>query len=92
MAYWRLAVSFEELAAQAEKEPQHAFPNDDVSRTIAFVCEEWGLSPEDLQQIARWTDTEITIESDVIDAFDELLSHLVMHTVPVKIVVEREQG
>lgn len=89
MSAWRIEVEFDSLEVQAAKDPENGFPGDDVSRTVAFISREWALCPEELQEIAQWTDTTLVIESEIIDAFDEVLHHLVMGTSPKKIIVER---
>ena len=86
---WTLVVEFDDLTTQSERDPECAFPHDDVSRLVAEIGKRWGGLPEELPGYCRWTDTRIEITSNVFDAYYELLPWLVMHTIPVRLELTR---
>jgi hypothetical protein len=93
---WRLRVEFRTPAEQEEIDPEYAFPHDDMTRFVAHVTERWGLMTEELAQpgaddspVSFWTETVIVLESEVIDAFDEIMNWLIMSTSPMSIHLDR---
>lgn len=86
---WTLTVTFDSLATQERIQPEYAFPNDGCSRLIAHLLDVWGLVPEELPEVADWTDTTITVTSDTLDALAPLARWVAMHTLPKDIRLTR---
>lgn len=91
MTRWRLDITFDTLKEQEERDPQYAFPYDDCTRFIAWLSKWLGRTTEELMEIVTWNDaqTHVTIFSDVIDMYDEVMHFLIMESYPKTVQMMR---
>ncbi len=91
---WVLHCGFDSLADQQESDPELAYPNDEVSRFVAFIGEQWGMITEDLMDYVRFSHEGnwVDVQCDVIDPFQDILTWLVLHTSPRSVTLTRTQS
>lgn len=86
---WTLHVHFDDLETQRRRDGELAFPNDEASLFIAEIRRVWHLLPEELQELATWTDRCVVVEVQVLDMLEGLLPWLTMHTVFTELYLTR---
>lgn len=86
---WTLAVEYDDLDTQARRDPQSAFPDDDASRLIRFLIDEWGLFPEDLDELVTWSSTRVTSQAEVLDYLIRAVAWIPLHTTPKTLTLTR---
>lgn len=79
---WTLTIDFDTLSDQERANPALAFPNDECSRLIAHVSEQWGILPEELLDMLEWTPTRAVFRFGVLDYARTIMDWLTTHTVP----------
>lgn len=93
MRAWKLVVEFDPIDEQVARDPENMFPNDEVSRFVAYLGQYWGLLPEDLQdpKVIQWSPNESTVVlfPEVLDHIADPLEWLLMHTIPKKVELTR---
>lgn len=88
---WVLRVVFDDLIVQEEHDPELAFPTDECSQFISYLCTVWHEPLEDLHEFVDWTSTEISVYVDMFDSLDVLLQYLTMRSVPKSITITRNE-
>jgi hypothetical protein len=86
---WTLVARFDDHETQVKAAPETAFPFDDVSRMLTYLGEQWFLSPEELQDVAEWDDTSITVHCENLDMVSFAMRWLTVDTVPVNVELRR---
>lgn len=82
---------FDPPDVQADRDPGNAFPNDDMSRFVTYICEYWDLEPSELRgDIADWQGRDvIVLYPEVLDNVAEPIEWLLMHTIPYRLELTR---
>lgn len=88
---WTLTVEFDDPKEQIERDPENAFPYDEGSRFIAFLCEHWSLLPDELDDtsLIEWSQTKVVLRPEVLDYIVEPTEWILMHTVPKRMELSR---
>lgn len=86
---WTLVIEFDDLPVQAKADPELTFPRDECSRLIAHLLKVWAMLPEQLEEVAEWTSTKITLQLDDMAYVGHVLEWLVGDSVPKSVVLTR---
>jgi hypothetical protein len=89
---WALTIHFDDLRTQEKTHPDLAFPRDECSRLIAFITEAWGLSPEELQSIAEWGPSRITLHLDELEFAIQVMQWLGSESIPQSVLLRRNES
>lgn len=84
-----LHVHFNDLETQRRRDAELVFPYDEASLFVARIRHEWNLLPEELQELATWTDRCVVVDVQVLDMLIELVPWLLMHTVFTELYLTR---
>jgi hypothetical protein len=81
---WKLVAEFDEVGANEEM-----LLGEDAE-FIGHVLTTWGGLPEEIMEDIAQEGTTITVVGDMLDPFMELIEWAGMHTVPKRLVLERQ--
>lgn len=87
---WLLTISYDDHKTQFERDPELAFPNDEVSQVVGKLQEWAGCLPEELSEFTEFTDTFIKITFGTLQNLDELLKFITFNTIPRSLMLTRE--
>lgn len=69
---WLLTIEFRE-------HEDNVFPDDYVSRSVAFICEHWGLLTEDIDDLMEFNGNTFKVTTDTLDSLQEYLNWITMN-------------
>lgn len=87
---WLLTIKFDDLKIQEERDPELAFPNDELSQTVTKLMAIWGGLPEEFQEDASWNDILIEVTFDNLQYIADFMTWLVSETIPRTVSLTRE--
>lgn len=88
---WILTIECDPLEIQAIKDPEYAFPNDEVSRIIGYLANIWGGLPEEFTKDWEWEATKISVTFETLDNISGFLEWLTMTCVPKSVTLIRNK-
>lgn len=91
MRQWVLVVEFDPIDVQEARDPENAFPRDDMSRFVHYLGEHWDLEPEDFKNpdLCVWDGDRITLYPEVLDQAAGPIEWLLMHSIPTRLELTR---
>lgn len=69
---WLLTIEFREAE-------DNVFPYDYVTRSVAYLCEAWGLLTEDINDLMEFNGNTFKVTSDTIDSLMNYINWVTMH-------------
>ena len=91
---WTLTVEFDSLAAAtaAGSDIGADCPLGEAAAFYAHVREYWDLLSEELDECTRLSGETVTVTTDIIDSLEDPLKWVMMHTVPRRVELVREES
>lgn len=87
---WLLIIEYDDFKTQFERDPELAFPNDEVSQVVGRLHDWGGYLPEDFSESVFFTETQIKITFDTLQGLEDLLTFIVHCTIPKSMTLTRE--
>lgn len=87
---WLLTISFDDLKTQFERDPELAFPNDEVSQVMGKVVQWSNCLVEELPEFTEFSETFVKVTFDTLQNLDELMNFILSETAPRSLVLTRE--
>lgn len=86
---WTLKLTLRPYEVQRQLDPEPVL--DDASRVIAYLIEYWGMMPEDMVDMADWSETTVEVrEIQAADLLVDPMAWIMSNIVPVKIELIRD--
>jgi hypothetical protein len=87
---WALKITLRPYTEQREIDPEPVF--DEASRVISHLIEYWGMLPEDMLEMATWSETSVEVRDiEVLDMLVDPMNWIMMNTIPLKIELVRDE-
>jgi hypothetical protein len=86
---WLLTIECDSLEDQEKRNPEYAFPRDEISRIVENLMSRWGGLPEEFLEDAEWDASTIRVTFEILDHIAEFMEWLMMHIVPKSVKLKR---
>lgn len=87
---WLMTIVCDSLEEQDKRDPELAFPNDEISQIVGKLTSMWGGLLEEFTEDAEWDSTKITVTFDVLDHISGFTEWLLMNVIPRSFTLTQE--
>lgn len=86
---WTLKITLRPYADQREFDPEPVM--DDASRIIAHLIKYWRMAPEDMTEMADWSETSLEVRDiQTLDMLIDPMAWIMSNVVALKIEMVRD--
>lgn len=86
---WMMIIEFDSVEKQIERDPEYAYPDDEVSRVIRKIADWSGVLSEELGEICTFDKTTIKMSFSYFQNVADLIEFIEMNTVPKRLEIKR---